>query len=97
MVTFYVHHIIKEGHESEAMAMINDVTRWTRNQPGLIFRQVLRSQENPRQLDTIASWESIDHYNAYRKTRPNRSRDVEMEHMELMTATMFDVEDSLNL
>jgi heme-degrading monooxygenase HmoA len=77
--------------------MINDVTGWTKNQPGLIFRQVLRSQENPRQLDTVASWKSMDHYNAYRKNRPHRSRDLEMEHMDIMTVTMFDVEDSLNL
>ena len=97
MVTFYVHHIIKEGHESEAIQMVNDVTGWTRNQPGLIFRQVIRSQTNHRQLDTVASWQSIDHYKAYMKTRPIRPREVEMKHMDIMTSTMFEVEDSLNL
>ena len=99
MVTFYVHHIIKEGHEPEAMKMVNDVTEWVKDQAGLVFRQVIRSQENPRQVDTIISWESIDHYKAYKQTSPQRfrPREVEMEHMDVMTATMFDVEDSLNL
>ena len=41
----------------------------------------------------------MDHYKAYKETSPQRfrSREVEMEHMEVMTATMFIVEDSLNL
>jgi len=100
MITFYVHHIIKEGHENEGNKIVNQVTEWTRNQTGLIFRQVLRSQKNPKQLDTIASWQSIDHYKAYMETRPVRTEkhvEEEMKHFDVMTATMFNVEDSLNL
>ena len=100
MVTFEVEHIIKEGHEKEAMEIVERVTGYTRNKPGLIFRQVLRSQENPRKLNTIASWRSMEDYQNYRNSRPPRTQkdiDEEMKHFDYMTAEMFDVEDSLNL
>ena len=100
MITFYVAHVIKEGHEKEAMEIVNMVTEYTRNRPGLIFRQVLRSQENPRKLDTIASWRSMEDYNSYRASRPPRTQadvDEEMKHFDYMKAEMYNVEDSLNL
>ncbi len=100
MITLYVEHIIKEGHEKEAMAIVEMVTGYTRNKQGLIFRQVLRSQENPRKLNTIASWHSMEDFQNYRNSRPPRTQkdvDEEMKHFNVMTVEMFDVEDSLNL
>ena len=101
MITFYVEHIIKEGHQEEAMAIVNMVTSYTRNKPGLVFRQVLRLTGEPQKNLTPsppgAPWKDYQNYRNSRPPRIQKDVDEEMKHFDVMTTEMYDVEDSLNL
>ena len=100
MVTFVVEHIEKEGHEKEAKRIYQSVTESVNGKPGLVFRQVLRSQKNPRKLVTAVSWRSMADFENYRKQRLPRTPEVvaeEMKHFDVMTSEMYDVEDKISL
>ncbi len=100
MITFMVEHVIKDGHEEEAKKIFQMVTDSVMGQPGLVFRQVLRSQKNPRKVTTVVCWESMKALEDYRSKRPPRTQaviDEEMKHFDVMTSEMYDVADKVKL
>ncbi len=100
MITFIVEHIVKEGHEKQAQKIVEHVTGTMKGKSGLVFRQVLRSQKDPRKVTTVVSWQSMADYESYRKSRGPRTPEIvaeEMKHFDVMTAEMFDVEDKVKL
>ncbi|MHB8731022.1 MAG: antibiotic biosynthesis monooxygenase family protein [bacterium] len=97
MVTFVVEHHIRDGHEADAQKIFDAATNHATRQPGLVFRQVLRSRDDPQKVISVICWESPEAFERQRRPRPQEVVDEEMRHFDTMTAELYDVVDRVNL
>ena len=73
MITVIVHHYVLREHLEQAESNIKGNGKAMRDFKGFVSRQTLHAQEDPLQITTVTTWNSVGEFQAW-GNRPGRSQ-----------------------